>query len=272
MQDVLVHVRKLDAATPAVRFGIRLAAKLAVPVTGVYVCPAPVYLAPAYQPEVLAVTVKDAREATELALRSKPTFAAWAAAQGVQRTHWLVAQGQAANAIAQAATYHDLLVLDHANTEAGAVWDLPGAIIKSGVPCFVMPPSGAYGESFQRVAVAWNGSPEATRALHAALPFMQGASVLLLSGVERPPFTEIDWQPPFNVCGYLRRRGIMAEVRDIKATSDDIGAVILAEAEGFNADLLVMGAYGRTRFSEWMLGGATRHVLAWSPIPVLLRH
>lgn len=272
MQDVLVHVRKLDAATPAARFGIHLAAKLAVPVTGVYVCPAPIYLAPAYQPEVVAATVAEAREATALALRSQPTFAAWAAAQGVQRTRWLVAQGQAVNALAQAAAYHDVLVLDHADTDAGAAWDLPGVIIRSGVPCFVMPPSGTVGETFQRVAIAWNGSPEATRAVHAALPFMQGASVLLLSGIERPPFAEVDWQPPFNICEYLRRHGIMAEVREIKAASDDIGAALLAEAAGFDADLLVMGAYGRTRFSEWMLGGATRHVLAWSPIPVLLRH
>jgi nucleotide-binding universal stress UspA family protein len=40
----------------------------------------------------------------------------------------------------------------------------------------------------------------------------------------------------------------------------------------FRADMLVMGAYGRSRFSEWMLGGATRHVLTWADIPVLMRH
>lgn len=38
------------------------------------------------------------------------------------------------------------------------------------------------------------------------------------------------------------------------------------------AELLVMGAYGCSRFSEWVLGGATRHVLAWAKLPVLLRH
>jgi nucleotide-binding universal stress UspA family protein len=33
-----------------------------------------------------------------------------------------------------------------------------------------------------------------------------------------------------------------------------------------------MGAYGRTRFSEWVFGGATRQVVAEAELPVLLRH
>jgi nucleotide-binding universal stress UspA family protein len=39
-----------------------------------------------------------------------------------------------------------------------------------------------------------------------------------------------------------------------------------------NAGLLVMGAYGRPRLSELVLGGVTRHVLAASPVPVMLSH
>ena len=40
----------------------------------------------------------------------------------------------------------------------------------------------------------------------------------------------------------------------------------------FRADFLVSDTYGRNWFSEWMLGGATRHVLMWADIPVFMRH
>ena len=50
------------------------------------------------------------------------------------------------------------------------------------------------------------------------------------------------------------------------------GEALLEAARDVGADLLVMGAYGRSRFSEWALGGATRHVLTHAQMPVLMRH
>jgi nucleotide-binding universal stress UspA family protein len=71
---------------------------------------------------------------------------------------------------------------------------------------------------------------------------------------------------------YLRSHGVAAEQHHVTGKHDDVGEVLLDEAMKFGAELFVMGAYGRSRFSEWMLGGATRHVLTWADIPVLLRH
>ena len=63
-----------------------------------------------------------------------------------------------------------------------------------------------------------------------------------------------------------------AERVNIAADSEHAGATILAQAERVSADLLVLGAYGRTRFSEWFLGGVTRHVLQHARLPLLMRH
>jgi nucleotide-binding universal stress UspA family protein len=52
----------------------------------------------------------------------------------------------------------------------------------------------------------------------------------------------------------------------------DAGEAVLAGADAFSADLLVMGAYGRSRMRELVLGGATRHVLHHLPIPALMSH
>ena len=94
----------------------------------------------------------------------------------------------------------------------------------------------------------------------------------MLYGREREQFSEIGWNPEFNLARYFAREDIAFEHRGLEAGADDAGIAILAAAASQGADLLVMGAYGRTRFSEWMFGGATRHVLAEATLPVLMRH
>jgi nucleotide-binding universal stress UspA family protein len=53
---------------------------------------------------------------------------------------------------------------------------------------------------------------------------------------------------------------------------ESVGAALLAAATEAGTDLLVMGRYGRTRLSELVLGGVTRHVLAHSKLPILISH
>lgn len=272
MQDILIHVRDFASRTPAAHFGVHLAAQSGAAVTAVYACPEPVYIAPAFEPELMTAIMENARHLVKEAVQARQKFTEWAGSQGVAKFEWLVAQGDPADALTQAATRHDLLVLDHGGGEAGAPWDIPGLVLRAGVPCMVVPRDGAHAGPFERIAIAWNGSPEAMRAVHSALPFLQGKQVLLLWGEERDKYLGVEWEPPFNIHDYLHRRGASVEQRTIKAKHDDVGVALLEEATRFHAELLVMGAYGRTRFSEWMLGGATRHMLAWAAVPVLLRH
>lgn len=269
MQDILIHVRDYESHTPAVRFGTALAAACGAAVSAVYVCPDPVYAAPAYQPELMTAIVENARQLMLEALRARRGFEEWAAAQGIAHAEWRVAQGSTIDALAQAATRHDLLVLDRAPAEGNAA---PGLLLEVGVPCLLVPPQGPHFGEIERAAICWNGSPEAMRAIHAALPLLAGKQVLLLCGQERGRYHGVDWEPPFDLDAYLRRHGVQAERRVVTAKDEDAGYVLLDEATKFRAQLLVMGAYGRSRFSEWMLGGATRHVLAQAGMPLLLHH
>lgn len=272
MKDILIHVRDFGKRTPAAHFGVRLAATLGASVTGVYACPRPLYIAPAYGPELMAEAVNNARELVKDAVQAKQSFLDWAASLGVSQSEWLVAEGPVGDALAQAATRHDLLVLDHAEDDHGSAWDIPGVILKTDVPCIVLPHHGVHYGPFERIAIGWNGSPEAMRAVHAALPFLRGKQALLLWGEEPDRYHGVDWDPPFNIMEYLRKHGVAAERHNVTEKRDDVGAVLLEQAMKFGAQLFVMGAYGRSRFSEWMLGGATRHVLTWADVPVLLRH
>lgn len=273
MQDVLVHSRSYEKRTAAAALGLRIAATLGGDWTGVYVCQQPLYAAPAFAPELIAAAIAIARELARDARQARQGFLDWTAAAGVAHGDWLVAEGPVDDALLQAATWHDLLVVDHAEEDAGVAWDLPGVLLTADVPCIVAPRRGEAGEgAFRRVAIGWNGSPEAMRAVHQALPLLRGGRVLLLCGEERSLRGGVEWNPRFELAEYLHRHGIEAERQDVTARYDDVGSVLLEEAHRFGADLLVMGAYGRSRFSEWALGGATRDVLAWAEIPVLFRH
>lgn len=272
MQDVLIQIRDFGPRTAAVKYGVELAAAQGASATGAYVYAAQVQYAPVRNPDLLQAIMDNAHRLEQDALHAGGAFIEWAASLGVPRADWLVAEGDVGYALAQAATRHDVVVLEHAAADPGSVGDLADIILKVQAPCVVVPRQGWDYGAIERVAVAWNGSPEAMRALRAALPLLQGKRVLLMQGESRDTVRGVHWKTPFDVCAYLQRRGVSVLQSPIMASADDAGGAILEEAMHFHADLLVMGAYGRSRFSEWLLGGATRYALSWAEMPLLLQH
>ena len=270
MHEILVHVREHEVPTPAAACAAHLAAAHGGSLTGVFVVPD--YLGATLDPELLAELMGQTRRAVADAIAAKSSFLDRAASLGVAAATWTVVEGRADEALAQASLCHDLLVLDHAREESGRASDLPGIVLRAGAPCLVLPRGECRWRAAERVAIGWNGSPEAARAVHAALPFLRGRQVLLVLGEERAAYPGLAWHPPFDIAAYLRGHGATVEVRCTDAKADAAGGTLLEEARGFRADLLVMGAYGRSRFSEWVLGGATRDVLQWADMPLLLRH
>ena len=71
---------------------------------------------------------------------------------------------------------------------------------------------------------------------------------------------------------YLARHGVVVALEILDAGRRSIGTVLEAHVADHNADLLVMGAYGHSRFREFVLGGATRSLLARPPLPILTSH
>jgi nucleotide-binding universal stress UspA family protein len=78
--------------------------------------------------------------------------------------------------------------------------------------------------------------------------------------------------PPTAACEYLSRHGIHAALHDRHAAPDDVGDALLRGVGEVDAAFVVMGAYGRPRALELLLGGVTRHMLARCPVPLLLAH
>jgi nucleotide-binding universal stress UspA family protein len=170
--------------------------------------------------------------------------------------------------------YADLLVLG-APSMSGASGGPPAGfvesvIVESGRPALVVPTAGPRRNGLgRRVLVAWDGSPQAARALGAALPLLRSAeSVHVASWSHRSPQAPCSGLP---IEGFLVRHGVVAQVH-ARGPSPRVGDELAALARTLEADLLVMGCYRHGRAREWILGGVTRSMLHAAAVPLLMAH
>jgi nucleotide-binding universal stress UspA family protein len=77
-------------------------------------------------------------------------------------------------------------------------------------------------------------------------------------------------EPGADIARHLARHGAHVEVRRLSSGGEDVGRLLLSQAAAFNADLVVMGAYGHSHLSQWVFGSVTRMVLREAGVPVLM--
>ena len=198
------------------------------------------------------------------------------AASGLAEADWREASDEPVRALTQLAWGADLLVLGQHDPDpkaySGVTPDFAAAVlIDSGKPGLVLPYVGADTGFGRTVLIAWKPTAEAGRAVAAALPLLQRAQKVHLAVWDEAtdpaaPPPEVAIEP------YLRRHGIAATVHRGGRPGHDLGALLLSLASDVQADLLVMGCYGRSRAREWLLGGVTRSVLHSLTLPVLMAH
>ncbi len=165
----------------------------------------------------------------------------------------------------------DLIIMKRPDSGTGANYEelLSLLLREAGHPLLVAPPDVVKLE-FGRLAVAWNGSAEAARAVSASMDLLAAAERvdLLTAESERTLGSVVD-----PMVRYLGSHGI--EARPHAVTRHGLGSVgdaILEKCRELNTDLLVMGAYTHNRFRELIFGGVTRDVLRDADLPVLMAH
>jgi nucleotide-binding universal stress UspA family protein len=201
-----------------------------------------------------------------------PEFRALASRYGIARSRWEVAATGIARTLRQLAPWHDLVVMERDLAGEDRVVEVLGeALLACKVPCILLPAGPAAFRDFQRVVVAWDGSMEATRSLHASLPLLRSATkVVLLDGFVRS--SEEDIMPSFDPCDYLSGHGIGVRHQPIHADASTAGSAILEGARLHEADIVVMGAYGHSTLRERVLSGATRYMLRHAGLPLFMLH
>lgn len=191
---------------------------------------------------------------------------------------WQSSAQYANSAVPQAARLADLAILGQFNRDDPdafvAEQFVESTVIASGRPVLVVPYAGQFEDVGSHVLLAWDGSREATRALHDALPFLARAkrvTVLTINALTDEP--RGNRVPGVDIAAVVSRYGanvVTEEVEGVKG--EPIGEMLLSRAADLSVDIIAMGCYGHSRWRELVLGGATRSILKSMTVPVLMSH
>jgi nucleotide-binding universal stress UspA family protein len=119
------------------------------------------------------------------------------------------------------------------------------------------------------VMVCWKEAAEAARAVAAAMPLLANSKRVVLATIEEAPSTP---GAGADILRQLAWHGVAAEAMPVSDDGRPVAAQLESAAAACAADLVVMGAYGRSRVRELLFGGCTQHFLAQSERPVFLMH
>lgn len=145
-------------------------------------------------------------------------------------------------------------------------------LLHSGRPVMVIPKGAALKLPVRRAVIAWKPTAQASRAVHDALPLLDGAEIDLL--VIDPTVSEHGHgeQPGADIATHLARHGLKVNVIQRPSASLGVGDCLLQHVREADADLLVMGGYGHSHWREVILGGVTHSVWHEASRPVLFSH
>jgi nucleotide-binding universal stress UspA family protein len=266
MYEMLINVGQMREDTTAIQLGFAIAQQQQAFVAGIHIVPQiPSVTA---IPDALAILEAEEQAARDCA----PWWTELRQRWNVEGS-WEVFRGLYVPVLATRSRMADLLVCSAPGRHDLPIgWDnITRTLFAGGAPMLLVPETHEARNAPERVLVAWNGSGESTEAIHAALPLLRKAEEIhLLDGWHE---TLPGFGPPTLAVGeWLARQGVTVRQRRSFHPGEDAGAHLLREAEAMQADLLVMGAWGRSRISELVLGGTTHHVLSHTHLPLLLAH
>lgn len=276
-KDLLVPVVLGEVSTEAFDAACTLAQAHGAHVTGLVSVSVvtPMMGAMTYYPEAVYESLNEAARSTALRLRvevdaclarhaapseSRVADSMWLTAPEVASLHAhyadLVVFGRTANALPEAErlVFGDLL-------------------LHSGRPVLLVPRHAHWSEPLDQVVVAWKPSPEASRALHDALPLLHRATAVHLLVVEpKVGATGHGELPGADIAAHLGRHDLQVEVVSLPREGQSSGEAILRYAKQVGAQLIVAGGYGHSRLREQVFGGVTRELFDNATVPVLFSH
>lgn len=190
---------------------------------------------------------------------------------GRDDAHWVIEEGREDEHVAWRGRLSDLIVVARGDDDASPMRDmtLHAALFESGRPVLVLPPQAQAVSLPETVAIAWNGTPEAARAVQGAMPLITRARAVHVLTCEsaRTEVTAAD-----ELADSLTRWGVSAEVHAFPPKENGVGPAIVEHAKSLKADLLVCGAYSHARLMQVVLGGVTTTLIDEPDLPVLFGH
>lgn len=177
--------------------------------------------------------------------------------------------------VARHARFSDLVVLgkpygESIGAEAEPV--LEAALFEGRTPVLVVPENSEPITQPKTILVAWNESIEAMTAIRKSLPFLTKADTVRIVVIDPPQHGPERSDPGGLLAQMLSRHGVQCEIDVLSKTMPRVSDILNRHTTDTAADMIVMGAYGHSRFRQAILGGATRNMLEKATVPVFMAH
>ncbi len=271
VRHILVHIKANEPWSAHVDYAIDTAVRFKARLRGIVTFSEVVVMRSLTHSADSAVEEQQTRDSV-VAAELRKRFEAATAAAGIA-SDFVTGEGTAGELVAWAARMHDLTIveqLDPRRDELG--YDAAeAAALSAGRPVLILPRIGRFTPLPEHILLAWNGSQQSAAALQGALPFIGKAKkVTVCVGEERGRLRSSAHAPAITIREHLQYHVGTVEIEAVEVGSADVGEYLLTRANEIGAGMMVMGAYGRSWFSEFALGGATRHVFRNLTLPVLM--
>ncbi|MDX3806828.1 universal stress protein [Bosea thiooxidans] len=177
-------------------------------------------------------------------------------------------------AVASEARWNDLFVASCPREDDLARWSplIESVMFDGGRGLYLLPPKAKTPSPIRTVLIGWTDTRQSARAVAEALPLIAQATQVHIATVREEAHGRMGGAEVLaDISAHLDRHGVDATATVLNTDTTPTDA-LLAEARRISADLIVVGAYGHSRFREWVLGGVTAGLLDSSPVPLFLAH
>lgn len=279
MKTLLVPLQNIPMMTSTLDVAVRLARR-----TGAYIEGFPLrfgipqYLAAELATGILldSYEVKSEAELNEMrdffeAFMLKHDIPRSTAGSGRPCFGWLETAPEGEDFVGSCGRAFDLIVMARSDIDAAGPHRraIESALFESGRPVLLVPLNPTRSVA-TNIMIHWNGSTEQARANAFAMPLLRLAervSVLTVVGGQAVPGPSAD-----QIVQQLRYNDIAAQVRRVELEDRDTGEAVLDACRAEGCDLLIKGAFTRTRLRQMIFGGATSYIIEHADLPVLMAH
>ena len=277
IKDLLVAFNDDRGARTALKFALQMATKYDAQVRGIYI----------YRPHTYGSSVRHwipddvfatmSRAEAEAAEKIETAFRQLIIETGhTGPVHFRIETGQPDLTLARAARYHDLLLIgqfDGGRDRKHRELQPEHLVERAGKPIVVIPSSYELRPFKEVAAVAWDASRSAARALSDAMQILETKKTIDVLTIDTGPDNMVSSDmPEFDIVQHLERHDIAAQRLRLTASAHGIGQSILDHCARSDPDVLVMGAFGRSKIVSRIFGGVTSHILENMKVPVLISH
>lgn len=261
IKTVLVHVDFHEVSASRVKFAAGIASRFGATLLGVSACQMPLIASNMGSQRFAKFEQSEIESQLESLQRTFKTLAD----PGLS-ADWRGLVGSPTRVVAEQAFTADIIVVSSHKGSDLSESDVGDLTMMAGRPVIV-PALDSDALSAKSVVVAWKNTREARRAVRDSMPFLAMADRVWIASIVGDEHQPDEME---SLLTYLDRHGVTSEPLMIRSNQRHLGEVLINEAVNCEADLIVAGAYGHSRFRELAFGGVTHDLLHQTRVSILV--